>query len=158
MHSRSKSFRPSSKLFRISDIASGLHNINFPTSRPLPIFIMLGKHPDSRPEPISFGKFCSYLNSTIFDIKGINSCKFATHNWVYVVVSIWCSLAAIKVISSALICRITSPYIIIRSSSDSITPDFVFGQYGFDIQYSIFDKGGATVVVIELEFPVTSSG
>lgn len=67
------------------------------------------------------------------------------------------SFAAIKAVSGALIGRCSTPNIIIVASSDVLGSNFIFGEDRENVEFSIFDKGCGSVVVIELKFPVAST-
>lgn len=66
--------------------------------------------------------------------------------------------APVEEIGSALVSRRSTPQIISVASPYRLHSDFVLSQHGLDVEHSVFDEGGAPVVVVELEFPVASAG
>ncbi len=158
VHGRAKSFRSSSKLTRVSNISATFHDVDLTTGRPLSVLIVAGKAPDSRPKPVSLGQLGLDLNTTVLEIEGIDGGKLTTHDGIDVVVSVTGPAAAVEEISGALIGGRSSPKFIGVSCSDGLLSNFVLGEDGLDVEHSVLDEGGASVVVVKLELPVTSTG
>jgi hypothetical protein len=74
------------------------------------------------------------------------------------VVAVTGATASVEEVSSALISRRTSPKVNCSSSSDCLSSNLFLSKDGLDIKDSVFGEGGGSIVVIELELPVASSG
>ena len=130
MQSRTEWFRPSPKFFWIPNISSTFHDIYFPTCWPCSIFIIPGKKPYCRPEPISFGQLGPNFHSSVCKAKRINCHNLSTRDWINIMVSIRGSWAAIKCIRGTLV-GISSPDIIGGASSHPSRPYFVVSEDWF---------------------------
>lgn len=158
MHSRAESLGSSSEFSGIVEVASALHDIDFSAGWPFAVLVVTREHPDCGPEPIAFWQFGLNLNSSVLDFERVNSGQFSAHHRIDVVVAIASSAASVEEISSALVSRWATPQIISIAGSHILHSDFVFSQHWFDVQHSVFDESGAPVVVVDLEFPVASTG
>jgi hypothetical protein len=74
------------------------------------------------------------------------------------VVSIASSAATVEEISGALISRGSTPELIGISSSNKLLSNFLLSKYRLDIKNTILGKSSRSVVIINLELPVSSSG
>lgn len=72
-------------------------------------------------------------------------------------VSITGSAASVEEVSSALISRGSTPELIGISTSNKLLPNFILSKHRLDVKDSVLGKGGSPVVIINLEFPVSSS-
>ena len=54
-------------------LAAEFHDVDFSTCWPLTVLIVPREHPNGRPQPISFWEFCFDLNSSEFEVDGVDS-------------------------------------------------------------------------------------
>ena len=73
MHGRAKWLRSSSCIFGIANVSSRFHDVDFSTCWPLTVLVVPREHPNGRPQPISFWEFCFDLNSSEFEVDGVDS-------------------------------------------------------------------------------------
>lgn len=73
-------------------------------------------------------------------------------------VSVTGSAATVEEVSSALISRGSTPKLIGVSSSNRLLSNFFLSKHRLDIKNTIFGESSRSVVIINLELPVSSSG
>lgn len=157
MQSGAKSFRSSTEFFRIANIASTFHNVDFSACWPFAILIVPGEQPNSRPKPISFRQLGPHLHSAVGKMECLSSGDFGTHDGVNIVVAIRESGTAVEIVAGALVDNAASPHVIIVPVPHIVGTNFVLSQHGFDVKGSVLDEGSRPVIVIELELPVAST-
>ena len=118
---------------------------------------MYWQHPDGWPKPITLWQLGFYLNSTVLELEGIDSCDLAAHDWVDVVVTIRSSGTPIKIILGAIVSRSATPHIIGVAGPYSLLSDLVAGEQRSDVQRIVGHECGRSVIVVQLELPVTST-
>jgi hypothetical protein len=158
MHGGAEGLRSSSEFTGVVGVSTAFHDIDLTTGGPLSVLIVAGEAPDSGPEPVSLGQLGLDFDSSVLEGEGVDGGELATHDGVDVVISIAGPAASVEEVSGALISRRAAPQFIGVSCADGLLSDFVFGEDGLDIEDTVLHEGGGSVVVVELELPVASTG
>lgn len=133
------------------------NNIDLSRHGPGAIRIVLGEHPDSRPDHITSRKLSYNLNTAILESKALSSAETGAHDGVDVVsTGSSVALTAPEGVGSAKICWCSSPDGII-SCHHGLFTDGVGCQSGLEVKNAVVDKGVLTMVLINFKLPVSTT-
>lgn len=137
------------------EIPSALHDVDFSTRGPSPVLIVLRQHPNGRPQPVTLRQFGSDLKPAILErVLSFDECRL---DRVEDMCSVTHPLTPIESIARASVSVRAAPEIHPIATADRGLPNFVLEEDGLDVEHSVFNKRSGSIIVIELELPVSTS-
>jgi hypothetical protein len=141
----------------VNTVTAGFNDVDFTGSGPGAVFVVLGKHPDGGPEPITLGELCNNLNAAVLEVETLDGANASGHHGVEVVAGGGgVALAAVEGIAGANVSGGSTPEIEGTVHHGVETKSFT-GKGGLDVENAVINESVGTVVPVHLKFPVTAT-